>query len=183
MTQSSSIRALDHDPSMSSSTPCSTSGWERGAATRQLDLWWRYRNNDLSVDQSFYLSLPSATERLMVRDHEGDLQPVSEDQAAQNHVGVEAESGFVAEGQRDFVVEGSTSLQLGQLAQILAEWLTLSMRRFYVQARSGGFIELSAQDATRRDVLVRRLDAFLADGAGPYRILAVALRPESEEPS
>lgn len=166
---SSAARALDDgasssssDPSTSTSRPAKPS--QTGASARSLDLWWRYRDSDLTIDQSLYLKLPCAEERLVVRDRNGDLKPLPEDATG-----------------RDFLVEGKTVLQLGQLAQVISDWLTLSMRRFYLRSPSGRFLELSEADVERHDALLRRLDSFLADGAGPYRILAVALRPGGED--
>lgn len=131
-----------------------------GSASRPLDLWWRYRDGDLAIDQSLYLKLPRAEERLMLRDVDGQLQPLSEDAAPG----------------RDFLVEGRARMELGHLARLVTEWLTLSMRRFYLKAPSGRSLELSEKEVVRPDALIRRLDAFLDEGAGPYRVLAVALR-------
>lgn len=162
---SSSVRALDLHVARPSTRPAPAERpRELAAATRTLELWWRYRDSDLSIDQGLYLKLPSAEERLLVRDRDGNLKPLPED----------------AEPGRDFLVEGRTGVELGQLAEVIGAWLTLSMRRFYLRAPCGRFLELSKGDAVRRDVLIRRLDAFLSAGAGPYRVLAVALRSEWE---
>ena len=166
---SSAARALDAGAPSRSSDPTgsasrTTKASESGAAGRPLNLWWRYRDSDLTIDQSLYLKLPCAEERLVVRDRNGELKPLPEDASG-----------------RDFLVEGKTVLRLGQLAQVIVDWLTLPMRRFYVRSPSGRFLELAEADASRRDALIRRLDSFLDDGAGPYRILAVALRPSGEE--
>ena len=165
----SSARAVDTDPPASSPAGPGSAKAKPSAGTaaaaRKLSLWWRYRDSDLSIDQSLYLKLPCADERLVVRGPDGSLRALAEGE----------------DPGRDFLVEGRTGLQLGQLARVVSDWLTLSMRRLYVRGPGGEFLELSPEDAKREDALIRRLDRFLSHGDGPYRILAVALRPDAEE--